>query len=226
MGHVTRANQSCHTSEFVIAQILEYTRQGAHVVARVLVRHNGVLLRQVTHMNGLCHTYEWVMSLIQADCECGMSPRRSRTSCHTHEWVMSHTWVSHIAYMSGLWFVTTARSHNGSEMLQSEREVVNRCGKWEKRETLRSHAHARERVDTYVLCCYDFICVCAFIFVCNARACMCWRVCIMYYIHIFTGIHMHICMYHVYRYTCIYKYIFKYICLEYIYVREFINMFM
>jgi len=44
-------------------------------------------------MNGLCHTYEYVMSHMYL---------AQNVSCHTYKWVMSHIWLSHVINMNAL----------------------------------------------------------------------------------------------------------------------------
>jgi len=52
----------------------------------------------VTHMNGLCHTYEWVMAHIWMSHVTHMN-----ASCHTYERVMSHISkrIGHFTHMDG-----------------------------------------------------------------------------------------------------------------------------
>ena len=49
-----------------------------------------IQMRHVTHMNGSCHTYEWVMLHTRT----GVTNKTA--SCHTYEWVMSHIWMRHV----------------------------------------------------------------------------------------------------------------------------------
>ena len=76
-----------------------------------------------THMNGSCHTYEWVMSHVwmshvahmNESCRTGcywmrygniyvyiicVCPARFHESWHSYEWVMSHVWMSHVTRMN------------------------------------------------------------------------------------------------------------------------------
>jgi len=53
-----------------------------------------IWMSHVTHMNGSCHTYGWVMSHIWRSHFTHMNE-----SCHTYKWVMSHIWVSHVTQM-------------------------------------------------------------------------------------------------------------------------------
>ena len=86
-------HESCHTSHTWMSHARNLTWVLSHI-----------WMRQVTHMNESCHTYQWVMS------HTWMShARKSRKwghtcmshvthmyeSCHTHVWVMSHTCMSH-----------------------------------------------------------------------------------------------------------------------------------
>jgi len=64
------------------------------------------------HWNGLCHTYEWVMSHIWMSHVFHMNESWHTyewvtlhvcESCHTYEWVMSHIWMSHVFHMNESW---------------------------------------------------------------------------------------------------------------------------
>jgi len=49
----------------------------------------------LSHMNGSCHTYEWVMSHIWMSHVTHMYESR-----HTYVWVTSHIWMSHVTHMN------------------------------------------------------------------------------------------------------------------------------
>ena len=68
-------NESCRTHEWVKSQIRMI--RVTHWMCRVTHMNEPShiwLKRRATHMDELCHTYEW-------------------RGCHTCEWVMSHTWM-------------------------------------------------------------------------------------------------------------------------------------
>jgi len=67
MSHVTHANESCHTCEWVMSR-----------------------MRHVSHVNESCHTCEWGMSHMWMRHVTHVNEAR-----HTCEWVLSHMWTSH-----------------------------------------------------------------------------------------------------------------------------------
>jgi len=82
------------------------------------MRDAPVWMSHVTHMNGSCHMYEWVMShkrpeyawcsWMNASCyyrnesrcthneSCHTYERVVKEACHAYEWVMSHIWMSRV----------------------------------------------------------------------------------------------------------------------------------
>ena len=58
-------------------------------------------MRHVTHMNELCHTYEWVMSHIWMH-----HVTHKNGSCHIYEWVVARIWMRHVTHMNESWHVS------------------------------------------------------------------------------------------------------------------------
>jgi len=115
MCHFRHMNESCHTYEWVwsyiwmsyVTQCRFFTRKNLVGVVSLKRHPQGWMklewswmtlkrrMSHVTHMNGSCHTYEWVMSHIWMSHVTHMN-----VSYHTYKWVMSHIWMSHVTHMT------------------------------------------------------------------------------------------------------------------------------
>jgi len=76
MSHVTHANESCHTYEWVMPHAILH--EPCHILCIGELSH-------VTHMNEPCYTDEWVMPQAIFN-----------KPCHTYQRAMSHIWMSHV----------------------------------------------------------------------------------------------------------------------------------
>jgi DNA-directed RNA polymerase subunit N (RpoN/RPB10) len=124
MSYVTHKNESCYTCERAMSHIwmshMAHMKESCHkyewVSNALCYRYSDIILRtwichvawhipssstarlqyvhRVTHMNELCHAYEYVMSHVWTS-----HVTRMNESRHTNEWFMSHVWISHITCM-------------------------------------------------------------------------------------------------------------------------------
>jgi len=95
MCHATRVHGSCHTYN----SIRWHINESCHTFERVIPLNNESCHRyeRVTHMNGSCHTYEWVMSHIwmrdvthiNGSCHKYECVTHLNGLCRTFEWVTS-----------------------------------------------------------------------------------------------------------------------------------------
>jgi len=90
LRHVALVNETCRTYEWDIL----------HICMRNATCRWDYMAFICEWMNGLCHTYEWVIPLIFTHIN-----RSMNGSCHKYEWVMSHIWMGHVICHMILWCV-------------------------------------------------------------------------------------------------------------------------
>jgi len=110
MRHVTRMNVDPRTltclswdCEWVMSQTIN---EACHTYAcwstNSYMSFWEISVSHVTHMNEVCHTYEWVVSQIRANRDTHMKEDPLNPICPSGdcERIMSHTWMSHITRMN------------------------------------------------------------------------------------------------------------------------------
>jgi len=113
MSHVTRMSFDPRTltcfswdCEWVMSQTIN---EACHTYAcwstNSYMSFWALWVSHVTHMQEVCHTYEWVVSHIRASHVTHMKEDPLNPICPSGDWerILSHTWMNHITRMNESW---------------------------------------------------------------------------------------------------------------------------